>query len=164
MLFSYTTEAFWAPNQHRTDIYATPRHCSPNYTIGAKLSGEANLTPSLSSSSSRYVTNYPSATAATLKAYFCTPAAIRTQDPQLRRLLLYPLSYRGISQMMSPQFYQGGICHVPISGASYRQALNPYAHPSSLDDLTSLYFKQLCVDGWTWTSDLLHVKQVSLTD
>ena len=34
-------------------------------------------------------------------------------------------------------FTWDGICHVPISGASYRQALNPYTHPSSLDDSTS---------------------------
>ena len=40
-------------------------------------------------------------------------------------------------------FTWDGICHVPISGASYRKALHPYADPSSLDDLTSLCFNEL---------------------
>lgn len=45
--------------------------------------------------------------------------------------------------MLSSHFTQDGICHVPILGASYRQALNPYAHPSSVDDLTTFIFNQL---------------------
>ena len=56
-----------------------------------------------------------------------------------------------------------GICHVPISGVSHRKALNPYAPPSSLDDLTSLYIsKNLCVAGWIRTNGFLHVKQMYL--
>ena len=41
-------------------------------------------------------------------------------------------------------FTRDGICHVPISGASYRKALHPYAPPFIIRRLDIIiYFKQL---------------------
>ena len=61
-----------------------------------------------------------------VRAMFCAPGRTRTYDRQIRRLLLYPLSYGGQNRAVRPYGRLGHHCSAGAGVRASSYAMNPH--------------------------------------